>query len=68
MQAECHSDLANLCNKIVEDNKASGRIFSNYYRVGLFGQENLGANHGAEYVYKENPATRLADLSDRLMV
>eukprot|EP00026_Physarum_polycephalum_P000247 Phypoly_transcript_00247.p1 GENE.Phypoly_transcript_00247~~Phypoly_transcript_00247.p1 ORF type:complete len:1883 (+),score=221.77 Phypoly_transcript_00247:138-5651(+) len=67
MQAECHHDLATLCNKIVEDNKVSGRIFSNYYRVALYGQDNLGASHNAEYVYKESNATRLTDLSDRLM-
>lgn len=68
MQAECHADLADLCKKIVEDNKASGRIFSNYYRVALYGKDNLGVSHGAEYVYKESNATRITDLSDRLTV
>lgn len=68
MQAECHMDLAHLCNKIVEDNKASARIFPNYYRVALYGQELIAASHNCEYIYKESNATRLTDLSDRLMV
>eukprot|EP01113_Clastostelium_recurvatum_P012359 TRINITY_DN1641_c0_g1_i2.p1 TRINITY_DN1641_c0_g1~~TRINITY_DN1641_c0_g1_i2.p1 ORF type:complete len:1978 (-),score=555.53 TRINITY_DN1641_c0_g1_i2:59-5992(-) len=64
-QAEAHSDLTVLCHKVIDDNKASARLFANFYRVAFFGKV-FGDLNNSEFIYKEQNHVRLADFSDRL--
>jgi hypothetical protein len=66
-QAGCYKDLHNLCRTIVQQNKTGERLFSNYYRVALYGQK-FDSEDGSEFVYKEGAHIRLVEFVERLKV
>jgi hypothetical protein len=63
--SECYNELHQFCEKIVQANQTNSRLFSNYYRVAFFG-DVLPDQNGKEYIYKEPPMVRLADIAERL--
>ena len=66
-QAECYEDLHKLCNASVEQMQTNNRIFAQYYRVAFFGGgEKLQELDGQQFIYKENGATRLDGITERL--
>lgn len=70
LQAECHKDLADLCGKVVEEEKATMRLFSNFYRVAFYAPADLLGEEvaGQEFVYKSDSAIRVSDFTERLTV
>ncbi|EGG15455.1 DOCK family protein [Cavenderia fasciculata] len=65
-QYECYSELVVLCNQMISESTVNQRLFANYYRVAFFGKNLLPEIHEKEYIYKELPSVRLADISERL--
>jgi len=63
---ECYDDLQKISFKIAELNTNPGsRLFAKYYRVGFYGKD-FGELNRNEYIYKESPTVRVADLTNRL--
>jgi hypothetical protein len=63
-QKQCHFDLYSICRTLTDEVRLAQRIFSNYYRVALFG-EKLGPElDGKEFIYKEKNTLRLAELAE----
>ncbi|KNC46189.1 Dock9 protein, partial [Thecamonas trahens ATCC 50062] len=63
--AALHGHLAELFDKIQQSIEFQNRILSSYYRVGFYGSafEDLD---GAEFIYREEKITRLAEFTARL--
>lgn len=69
MQKQCYAELQWLCQQILDENVMKQRIFSNYYRVVVYGGSNTGLGgevNGVEFVYKEQPTMRLMDFTEQL--
>lgn len=62
---DVYEDLESLCRMIVETNNADSRMFSVYFKVMLMGKK-FGEVDGQEYIYKERPGARLAEVSERI--
>jgi hypothetical protein len=67
MQQMCHADLYTLTGQLNDEIQMKQRIFSNYYRVSIFGKL-LGADlDGQTFIYREHPMCKLAQFRDRLV-
>lgn len=69
MQKKCYAELQWLCQQILDENVMKQRIFSNYYRVTVYGGSKVGLGpevNGVEFVYKEQPTVRLMDFTEKL--
>eukprot|EP01105_Mastigella_eilhardi_P022614 TRINITY_DN5589_c0_g1_i1.p1 TRINITY_DN5589_c0_g1~~TRINITY_DN5589_c0_g1_i1.p1 ORF type:complete len:1949 (-),score=562.62 TRINITY_DN5589_c0_g1_i1:56-5902(-) len=66
-QSQVYLKLHELCDKIVGENLATGRIMSNYYRAAFYGKGFGPELDGKEYIYKETSMNRLGDIKDRLL-
>eukprot|EP00009_Paramoeba_aestuarina_P004974 CAMPEP_0201516646 /NCGR_PEP_ID=MMETSP0161_2-20130828/7930_1 /ASSEMBLY_ACC=CAM_ASM_000251 /TAXON_ID=180227 /ORGANISM="Neoparamoeba aestuarina, Strain SoJaBio B1-5/56/2" /LENGTH=517 /DNA_ID=CAMNT_0047913863 /DNA_START=440 /DNA_END=1993 /DNA_ORIENTATION=+ len=60
-----YSSSAKLASAIVDSDRTQSRLFSNYYRVILYGKK-FEENNGQSFIYKEQGFVRLSDLSTRL--
>jgi len=60
-----YTELEDLCRQIEESNKSDSRLFSNYYYVQFMGTL-FGEMDGVDFIYKERPGSRLADVIERL--
>jgi len=67
-QKEIYQDLLLLANKLTDESQLKQRIFSNYYRVAFYGAKFGEELNGKEFVYKELNTTRVAEVTERLMV
>lgn len=65
-QKECYAELQWLCQQILDENVMKQRIFSNYYRVVVYGAKLGSEVNGVEFVYKELPTMRLMDFSEKM--
>jgi hypothetical protein len=66
MQKRCYAELQWLCQQILDENVMKQRIFSNYYRVVVYGSKLGSEVNGVEFVYKELPTMRLMDFSEKM--
>lgn len=66
MQKKCYAELQWLCQQILDENVMKQRIFSNYYRVVVYGSKLGPEVNGVEFVYKELPTMRLMDFSEKI--
>lgn len=65
-QQLCHGDLYTLTGQLNDETQMKQRIFSNYYRVSLFGKK-LGTDlDGQTFIYREKNTCRLAEFTDRI--
>lgn len=67
MQQICHGDLYTLTGQLNDETQMKQRIFSNYYRVSIYGKL-LGSDlDGQTFIYREPPMCKLAQFRDRLV-
>jgi len=66
MQQQCHADLYTLTGQLNDETQMKQRIFSNYYRVTMYGKL-LGSDlDGNTFIYREKNICRLAEFTERL--
>eukprot|EP01094_Clydonella_sp_ATCC50884_P026649 TRINITY_DN7381_c0_g1_i1.p1 TRINITY_DN7381_c0_g1~~TRINITY_DN7381_c0_g1_i1.p1 ORF type:complete len:1788 (-),score=632.22 TRINITY_DN7381_c0_g1_i1:302-5233(-) len=62
---DVYEDLESLCKLIVETNAADSRMFSVYFKVTFMGRKFKELD-GQEYIYKERPGARHAEVAERI--